>query len=114
MSDIDTALRTQLHVLEAEMQAAGLWDATPPSDEALQSSVPFMFDTLRIEQWLQWVFVPRMHALLDAQAALPAKCDIHPLAEYEWQGKALTPWPARVLACLQQIDAMLSAQGASH
>ena len=114
MSDTPNTLRHHLQQLEAELRAAALWGAQPPSEQALASTMPFMYDTLQIEEWLQWVFVPRMHALLDAQAALPAKCDIHPLAEYEWQGKALTPWPARVLACLQQIDAMLSAQGASH
>ena len=35
------------------------------------STMPFMYDTLQVEEWLQWVFVPRLHALLDANAPLP-------------------------------------------
>ena len=114
MSDIEHTLREQLLALEAEMRAADLWGAAPPSDEAMQSTLPFMFDTLRIEQWLQWVFLPRMHALLDARGALPGACGIHPLAEHEWQTRQLDPWPGAVLARLLQIDALLSGQGVSH
>ncbi|MFP5430173.1 MAG: YqcC family protein [Gammaproteobacteria bacterium] len=68
---------------EAEMRRAGLWSDMPPSATAMQSIMPFMYDTLRFHEWLQWVFLPRTQALMDAGRALPANCHIHPLAEHE-------------------------------
>ena len=43
-------VRSLLNALARELQAAQLWDAQPPSAQALASTIPFMFDTLRIEQ----------------------------------------------------------------
>ena len=108
MSDtIFSTLREQLTALEQALVVAQLWDAQPPSPEALQSTIPFMYDTLRLEQWLQWVFIPRMHALLDAGAPLPSTSSIHPMAEHEW-GSRLKPMPTHVLATLAQLDALIS------
>ena len=78
-----------------------------PAD-ALASPLPFMVDTLRIEQWLQWVFLPRLHALLDAQAPLPGACSVHPLAEHEWSQRCPGAASQAVLAALLAIDAHLS------
>lgn len=108
MSDTPTTLRQQLQQLEAEMRAASLWSALPPSQEAMASSMPFMYDTLQIEQWLQWVFVPRLHALLDASAALPGNCSVQPLAEHEWSSRLPSGKHGKALAMLAQIDATLS------
>ncbi len=103
-------LRALLQALEQALRHAQLWETYPPSAEALSSTMPFMVDTLRIEQWLQWVLIARLHALLDAQGPLPTSCSVHPLAEHEW-GQRQPPPPAQeVLHCLVQIDAYLSAQ----
>lgn len=108
MSDTSTTLRQLLEQLEAEMRAAALWSAQPPSPEALSSTIPFMYDTLEIEQWLQWVFLPRLHALLDANAPLPNNCSVHPLAEYEWNKRLPSNAHATALAVIAQIDTTLT------
>lgn len=108
MSDTTTVLRQHLHQLEAEMRAASLWGGQPPSPEALASTMPFMYDTLKVEQWLQWVFVPRMHALIDAQAALPTSCSVQPLAEHEWNSRFPKGGHGAALMVLADIDATLS------
>lgn len=72
-----------LQEVEAEMRRQGLWSAMPPSVEALSSVMPFMYDTLKPHQWLQWIFIPRTRALIDARGRLPGNCNIHPLAEHE-------------------------------
>ncbi|MBS7349990.1 MAG: YqcC family protein [Comamonas sp.] len=106
-------LRSLLLQLEEALRQAQLWDAYPPSAQALASTMPFMVDTLRIEQWLQWVLIARLHALLDAQAPLPSSCSAQPLAAYEWkQRQPPPPAPAqKALRCLAQIDTYLSQQG---
>ena len=106
-----TEIRSLLGALARELQTEQLWDAQPPSAEAMASTVPFMFDTLRIEQWLQWVFVPRVHALLDAGAPLPGNCSIHPLAEHQWSSRDKQALPKKALALLEQIDARMSQLG---
>lgn len=102
-------VRQQLQLLETEMRAIRLWSAQPPSAEAMASTMPFMYDTLRVEQWLQWVFVPRLHALLDAGQPLPGNCHVQPLAEYEWAQRLPATESRRVLAVLLQIDDLLNA-----
>ena len=106
-----TEIRSLLDALVRELQTEQLWDAQPPSAEAMASTVPFMFDTLRIEQWLQWVFVPRVHALLDAGAPLPGNCSIHPLAEHQWSSRDKQALPKKALSLLEQIDARMSHLG---
>ena len=108
MSDTPTILRQQLEQLEAAMRAASLWSAQAPSKEAMTSTMPFMYDTLQIEEWLQWVFVPRLHALLDANAALPNNCSVHPLAEHEWSNRLPNGTHGAALKLLAAIDATLS------
>ena len=48
----------QVHALlidiEAQLRQMGLWQAVPPSPEALASSQPFCIDTLDFSQWLQF------------------------------------------------------------
>jgi uncharacterized protein YqcC (DUF446 family) len=108
MSNTSTTLRQQLQQLEAEMRAASLWSEQPPSQEAMASTMPFMYDTLQIEQWLQWVFMPRLHALLDANAVLPGNCSVQPLAEHEWNNRMPQGLHGKALQLLQDIDRTLS------
>ena len=60
------------------------WASEPPGEEALASTAPFCADTLTLEQWLQFVFIPRMRHLIDCDMALPGDCGIAPLAEVVW------------------------------
>lgn len=108
MSDQPTLVRQQLQQLEAEMRAAALWNALPPSDAAMASTLPFMYDTMLVEEWLQWVFIPRMHALLDAEAGLPGNCSVHPLAEHEWTSRFPNGTHGAALQLLADLDRTLS------
>jgi uncharacterized protein YqcC (DUF446 family) len=71
--------------MEAEMRRLGLWEVDAPSAQALASTMPFCHDTLELQQWLQWVFVPRVRDIIENELPLPAKSDIAPLAEYRFQ-----------------------------
>jgi uncharacterized protein YqcC (DUF446 family) len=88
--------------IEAEMRRIGLWEATPPEEEALASLVPFCHDTLAFEQWLQWVLLAKMKAVVESGEAFPASSDITPLAELRF---AQLPQPTeRLLELLQRFD----------
>ncbi len=75
------SIRQQLWDIEACLKQLHCWQQMPPSPLALQSPLPFMLDTLSLPQWLQFILLPRMHALLDAEAALPQQLALAPYAE---------------------------------
>ncbi len=86
--------------LEAELRARDLWSAHAPLPQALASTQPFCVDTLAFEQWLQFVFLPRVEALLAAGAPLPAGCAIAALGEVRFAGGG----HATLIALLRAID----------
>lgn len=75
------SLKETLQALEDELHNVGLWTATPPSPAALASRQPFCVDTMGFEQWLQWVFIPRMTELAAAGVSTLARCEIQPMGE---------------------------------
>ena len=74
-------IRTLLEDLRQELRYQGLWSEQPPAPADLESSEPFCVDTLRLEQWLQFILIARLEAVLDRRAPLPERCDILPYAE---------------------------------
>lgn len=70
--------------LKEVLKVAELWSLTQPSAEALASQQPFACDTLALEQWLQFIFIPRLQAMLEANAAVPPM-KLLPMAEVTWQ-----------------------------
>ncbi|WP_166838833.1 YqcC family protein [Rheinheimera pleomorphica] len=95
-----------LDELEAELKAQQLWASQAPDATSLSSTLPFCYDTLKLEQWLQFIFLPRLQALLDAQHALPTKVSILPMAELAFNDSA--PRPAILLNIIRRIDNILS------
>lgn len=92
--------------IEAELRGLQLWQAEPPSAEALASSEPFCIDTLSFPQWLQFVFLPRMQMLVDQVQPLPSACGIAPMAEEYFRG--LPHKAASLIEQIARIDTVLS------
>ena len=92
--------------IEAHLRQLDLWQAEPPSAEALASTQPFCIDTLDFSQWLQFVFLPTMYHLIDAEQTLPTECAIAPMAEEYFRGLGL---PSMELErALLAVDRLLS------
>jgi uncharacterized protein YqcC (DUF446 family) len=94
----------QLLLIERELRVQGWWDETAPSAEALASVEPFSVDTLDFEQWLQWIFLPRMKIILEQDQPLPNASGILAMAEMVYasrpgQGRELQ----RLLAQFDQL-----------
>lgn len=81
MHDIPQRIATVLLEVEAVLRTTGRWEQHQPSDSALSSTQPFCMDTLNFEQWLQWIFLPRMKQILENRRPLPARSAIHEYAE---------------------------------
>lgn len=95
-----------LNELEAELKQLSLWSAVPPDPHALASTSPFCCDTMPLENWLQFIFLPRIRALIAAERALPSAISVHPIAEeafkhFGFQAHSL-------LKVIQKIDGTLT------
>lgn len=75
------AVAEQLLLIERELRVQGWWAEQAPSAQALASQEPFCVDSMAFEQWLQWIFLPRMKRLVERGAELPSVSGIQPMAE---------------------------------
>ncbi len=101
-----------LSELEDELRQLSWWQQHAPSAQALQSQQPFSVDTLEFSQWLQWLFIPRIHSLLNAGQPLPSQCAIYEMAEMVYCEQLSTV--AGLLACLKRIDAAIVSPQQLH
>ena len=72
--------------IEAQLRQLGQWHKVQPTAEALSSEEPFCVDTLTFTQWLQFIFLPTLYAMLEEGQALPQRCGIAPMAEEYFRG----------------------------
>ncbi len=81
---INQQIHQQLITLETQLRHVALWSDTPPDDKAMQSSEPFCVDTMPIEQWLQWVFIPKMKKMTTSPdfQGFNQRSDIHTMVDY--------------------------------
>lgn len=78
---IHQELKQALYQLQSCMETAGLWPVQTPPASAFSSQQPFSADTMDLTQWLRFVFIARLHALVDAESTMPANCDVTPALE---------------------------------
>lgn len=76
MNKTTKILTKLLNLLEERLKQADFWQVAPPEAAAVQSVTPFCVDTMSLEQWLRYVFLPRMRALIDNGNNLPTSCAI--------------------------------------
>lgn len=75
-----------LSELQMAMEAAQVWECSPPSAQAMASQQPFCIDTMRFEQWLRYVLIARFNTIIQTQQRLPTRCHISPMIEDAFRG----------------------------
>ncbi|CAA0114155.1 Uncharacterised protein [BD1-7 clade bacterium] len=73
-----------LNRVQFELELLLLWGAEPPAQACLASQVPFAADCMAFHEWLQWVFLARLRAILGGAGILPKGSDVASMAEV-WQ-----------------------------
>ena len=100
-----------LNSLELGLRELGLWSDSRPDAESLSSTLPFCYDTLEIEQWLQFIFLGRMRELLEQGDDLPEKCSIIPYIEMlSGAGKQVHP---KLVNLIKRVDWSISRESGS-
>ena len=90
--------------LEQDLKQLKLWSEQVPSNEQLNSMQPFAVDTLAFEQWLQFIFIPKMIYLIDNKIALPKNMAVLPMAEESFKHQQVTA----LLETIEQLDQLIS------
>ena len=99
-------LEDALVEIEKELRLLKLWEDEQPPLHDLQSQMPFCYDTLRLPQWLQWVFLPRCQQMIITRVGIPENSDIHTIAEYYFQQAGINA--EVLLVSIRRFDDLIS------
>lgn len=94
--------------LTLQLKSQGLWQKHKPDLAELSSTMPFCCDTLAFEQWLQFVFIVKIDAMIANRMPLPQNIALTPMAEESF--KFLEGSTSQLIKILAQIDLLLSAE----
>ncbi len=106
MVDHYRRLASLLQTVEKELRAMQLWEEQMPSAEALASDQPFALDKLSFNQWLQFIFLPKMAGIVETDSALPESCSVAPMAEEFYKAEQVDA--LSLVRHLAAIDALIS------
>ncbi|MDG0970236.1 MAG: YqcC family protein [Porticoccaceae bacterium] len=81
MSQKHNQLKLLLDELEIQLRDTNQWSNQPLPPETLISDQPFALDKLNFNQWLQFLFVPRLQTLCIEQLDFPQTSSVAPMAE---------------------------------
>lgn len=104
--DRASLIADQLLLIEAELRQLDWWESTAPSEDELASVEPFCVDTLSFAQWLQWIFLPRMKAIIERGEALPAASGITVMAEVVYRESPVQV--SALLGALRRFDKLIA------
>ena len=109
MNPEERELLRLLAELELELRRLGLWGgpARAPAAAAFESRTPFFLDTLEFHQWLEYVLISRLRALVGRRENLPRGALIAPCAEEYYRGRGAGF--RRLIGLLRELDSLLKA-----
>lgn len=79
-------VQAKLDAIEAEMKRSGFWQDAPLKPEQYHFERAFAQDTMAYSQWLQFIFVPRVQAIIDQRGQFPAQSMVGAQAVREFDG----------------------------
>ena len=99
-------VEVRIREIEAEMRRIGMWQEEPLTGDQLEVKAAFGADRMTFEQWLQFVFIPRVREIVEAGGTFPSGSEVAAQAYREWK-----MWGDRnevdgLLALLREFDAL--------
>ncbi len=91
--------------IEGLLQKHNQWQTIPPSAEKMASTEPFSIDTLTFLEWLQWVYLARLRAIVHAGGALPQGAMVLPYAQEAMRADGIEI--PGLLSLIEQLDEAL-------
>ncbi|WP_196157412.1 YqcC family protein [Reinekea sp. G2M2-21] len=88
--------------IEGLLQKHNQWQTIPPTAEKMASTEPFSIDTLTFLEWLQWVYLARLRAVIHAGATLPQGAMVLPYAQEALRADGIQI--PGLLSLIEQLD----------
>ncbi len=88
--------------IEAEMRSIALWQSEPLHPKQLKFKEAFAMDTMAYEQWLQFIFLPRVREAV-AENRFPSGSSVGAQAIREFDGN---PDAGKLITLLSEFDAL--------
>lgn len=66
----------RIDAIEAEMQRVGLWQSEPLPPDRYEFRSAYAADTMSYDQWLQFVFIPRVREIVATQGQWPPSSSV--------------------------------------
>jgi uncharacterized protein YqcC (DUF446 family) len=101
MMNIYEEASQKIDAIEGELKRLGRWEQTAPPPEAFEHMGAFGSHTMAFEQWLEFVLIPRVRAIITAQGSFPSSSQVSVYAIREWDG---VPDVDRLLTLLREFD----------
>lgn len=104
------ALKELLSELKQALINDELYSETLPDPEALNSLQPFCIDTLEIEQWIQFVMLPKFEHLATHDLALPSiksNQGMANIAEVVFTQRGMKQQTMNTVLTMKKIDQLL-------
>ncbi len=95
-----------LDELEEILRMEGYWSDQAPEPSALASSEPFCIDTLSCTQWLQWIYIPRLQAMIAQSLPLPTRVQVQAYVEQALVGLDAN----RLIDVVGRLDSSMTIQ----
>ena len=93
----------KLDEIEQEMKRVGLWQEGPLEPERYNFSSAFAMDTMSFDQWLQFIFVPRVRGIISEGGKFPASSSVGAQAVREFD---TYPNAQRLISLLSEFDSL--------
>jgi uncharacterized protein YqcC (DUF446 family) len=93
----------KLDEIEREMKQAGLWQDRPLGPEQYNFTRAFAMDTMSFDQWLQFIFVPKVRGIISARDKFPASSSVGAQAVREFD---TYPNAQRLVTLLSEFDSL--------
>jgi len=87
--------------IEQEMKRVGLWQEKPLAPEQYNFTSAFGMDTMSFDQWLQFVFLPRVREIISTRSKFPVSSSVGAQAVREFDGY---PNAERLITLLSEFD----------
>lgn len=94
--------------LGQELKHLALWQEYRPTQEEMASTLPFHYDTLTFEQWLQFVFIERINLMIEQKQPLPSEMSLLPIALESF--KSLGDKSNTLLDIIAQLDTLFNCR----
>jgi uncharacterized protein YqcC (DUF446 family) len=106
MQPNSNVVQSSIEAVEAEMRRIGAWQDQPLADAQYDFHAAFASDTMAFEQWLQFVFIPRVRSIIVDGGEFPSRSEVSAQAFREWVAWGNRQDVESLIERLREFDAL--------